>query len=107
VGERNKVHEGKTVNTTVIEGKQVAEYDSVVLDAMNLIQPTPHVSLERLLVGIKNEQGNVYRVIRVSGLGNFLALIEKLRDLGFTDELAEAYGDKQGFDAIVAGPNKS
>ena len=96
------------MNTTVIEGSPVAEYDSIVLDAMNLIQPTPqHVSAKRLLVGIKNEQGNVYRVIKISGLGEFLALIGKLRDLGFTDELAEAYGDKEGFDAIVARPNKS
>jgi hypothetical protein len=54
------------VNTTVIEGNQVAEYDSIVLDAMNHIHPTPqHVSAERLLAGIKNQQGNVYRVIRV------------------------------------------
>lgn len=94
------------MNTTLIEDKALADYDAIVLNAMNLIPSTPmSVSAERLLIGIRNEHGDVYRVIRISGLGNFLALIGKLRDLGFTDELAEAHGDKQGFDAIVAGPD--
>jgi len=95
------------VNTTLIEGKPLAEFDATVLHAMNLIPPTPPaVSAERLLVGIRNEHGDVYRVIRVSGLSNFLSLIGKLHDLGFTDELAESYGDKQGFDAIISAPGK-
>jgi hypothetical protein len=96
------------VNTTLIEGKQPAEFDAIVLNTINLIPPTPQtVSAERLLVGIRNEHGDVYRIIRVSGLNNFLELIGKLRDLGFIDEFAEACGDKQGFDAIVSAPNKS
>jgi hypothetical protein len=94
------------VNTTLIEGKQLAEFDSAVLNAINLMPPTARtVSAERLLVGIRNEHGDVYRVIKVSGLNNFLDLIGKLRELGFMDELAEAYGDKQGFDAIISAPN--
>ena len=96
------------MNTTLIEGKELAEFDAIVLNAINLIPSTPKtVSAERLLVGIRNEHGDVYRVIRVSGLNNFFDLIGKLRDLGFIDEFAEAYGDKQGFDAIVSTPSKS
>ena len=96
------------MNTTLIEEKTLADYDAIVLNAMNLIPSTPApVSAERLLVGVKNEHGDVYRVIKISGLANFLAFIGKLRDLGFTDELAEAYGDKEGFDAVIAGPDQS
>jgi hypothetical protein len=95
------------VNTTLIEGKQLAEFDAAVLNTINLMPSAAQtVSAERLLVGIRNEHGDVYRVIKVSGLNNFLDLIGKLRDLGFKDELAEAYGDKEGFDAIVSAPEK-
>jgi hypothetical protein len=93
------------MNTTLIEGKQLAEYDATVLKTINLIPSTPQsVSAQRLLVGIRNEHGDVYRVIKIAGLNNFLDLIGKLRDLGFIDELAEAYGDKQGFDAVISAP---
>ncbi|MET0962172.1 MAG: hypothetical protein ABWY05_05045 [Noviherbaspirillum sp.] len=96
------------MNTTLIEGKQRAEYDAAVLKAMTLAPPAlQSVSAERLLVGIRNEQGDVYRVIRISGLGNFLALIGKLRELGFSDEFAEASGDKEGFDVVVARAGQS
>jgi len=96
------------VNTTLIEGKALAEFDAIVLNTFGLIPQTPQAaSAERLLLGIRNEHGDVYRVVRISGLNNFLDVIGKLRDLGFIAELAEAYGDKEGFDAIVSAPGKS
>jgi hypothetical protein len=95
------------VNTTLIHGKQLAEFDAIILDAINDIPATTHHPAEkRLRIGIQNEHGDVYRVIKISGLNNFLNLIGKLRDLGFMDEFAEHYGDKQGFDAIISMSKK-
>ena len=98
----------KAVNTTLIHGKALAEFDPVVLSILNLVPPVTHHPAEnRLRIGIQNEQGDVYRVIKISGLKNFLDLIGKFRDLGFADEFAEHYGDKEGFDAIISAPDKS
>lgn len=96
------------MNTTLIQGKQLAEFDAIILDVINHIPATTHHPAEkRLRIGIQNEQGDVYRVIKISGLNNFFNLIGKLRDLGFKDEFAEHYGDKQGFDAIISMSKKS
>lgn len=96
------------MNTTLIHGKQLAEFDTVVLNTLNLIPPVSHHAAEkRLRIGIQNEQGDIYRVIKISGLKNFLDLIGKFRDLGFDDEFAEHAGDKQGFDAIISARKES
>lgn len=88
-------------------GKQPAQFDALVLDTINHIPPTTHhPAAKRLLIGIQNEQGEVYRVIRITGLYNFLDLIGTFRDLGFTDEFAQHAGDKEGFDAILNFPAK-
>jgi predicted Zn-dependent protease with MMP-like domain len=99
---------GSAVNTTLMPGKQPAEFDAVVLDALNHVAPkTHHPAEKRLLIGIQNEHGEVYRVIKIVGLYDFLDLIGKFRDLGFTDEFAQHAGDKEGFDAILSLPAKS
>lgn len=95
------------MNTTLIQGKQLAEFDEIILGAINQIPPTSHHPAEKKLrIGIQNEHGDVYRVIKISGFNNFLNFIGKLRDLGFIDEFAEYYGDKHGFDAIIRIPDK-
>lgn len=96
------------MNTTLIHGKPPAEFDAIVLNMLSLIpQVSHHPAEKRLRVGIQNEHGDVYRVIKISGLNNFSDLIGKFRELGFTDELAEHVGDKEGFDAIICAPDKS
>ena len=42
--------------------------------------------------------------IKVFGMKEFSDLIEKFRKLGFDDEFAETYGDKEGYDAVISGP---
>ena len=89
-------------------GKLPAEFDAVVLDAISHVSPkTHHPAEKRLLIGIQNEHGEVYRAITIFGLFNFLDLIGKFRDLGFTDEFAQHAGDKEGIDAILSLPAKS
>jgi len=93
------------MNTTLIEGKSPAEYDATVLNTICLIPNAPHhEAARRLLIGVRNERGDVYRAIKVFGLKEFSDLIERFRKLDFNDEFAETYGDKEGYDAVVSGP---
>lgn len=93
------------MNSTLIEGKQLAEFDPIVLDTINHVPArTPHPAEKRLRIGIQNERGEIYRVIKIAGLFYFLDLVGRFRDLGFTDEFAQHAGDKEGFDAILSFP---
>ena len=78
---------------------------------------TPHKTIKVSVVGTGmqtdgmvdvphagNERGDVYRVIKVFGMKEFSDLIEKFHKLGFNDEFAETYGDKEGYDAVISGP---
>lgn len=96
------------MNTTLIHDKQLAAFDTVVLDTLSHIAPrTHHPAEKRLLIGIQNERGEVYRVITIFGLISFFDLIGKFRALGFTEELAQHAGEKEGYDAILSMPAKS
>lgn len=91
------------MNSTLIEGKAPAQFDPIVLDTIKQVPPrTPHPAEKRLRIGIQNEQGDIYRVIKIDGLYYFLDLIGKFREQGFTDELANYGGEKEGFDAILS-----
>ena len=93
------------MNTTLIEGKSPAQYDATVLNTISPIPNVPHhEAATRFLIGVRNERGDVYRVIKVFGMKEFSDLIEKFRKLGFNDEFAETYGDKEGYDAVISGP---
>jgi hypothetical protein len=93
------------VITTLIEGKQPAEFDAILLNTADLISDTPErVWSESLLIGIQNEYGDIYRAIGVTGLANFVHLLEHLRGLGCTQEEPGSYETEHGFDALVRPP---
>jgi hypothetical protein len=60
---------------------------------------------ESILIGIRNEFGEIYRVIGVTGMSRFIDLKLKLRELGYRDEAVEQCEAERGFDAIVSAPN--
>jgi hypothetical protein len=61
------------------------------------------VRKERMIIGIRNEQRQIYRVIGITGLGDFMNTIVKLRELDLVDELEHATDPVDGYDAIF-GP---
>jgi hypothetical protein len=99
---------GPAMNSTLIEGREPAEFDAIVVDTLNHVPPrTPHPAEKQLRIGVQNERGQIYRVIKISGLYYFLDLVGKFRELGFIDTFAEHAGDKEGFDAILSSPQTS
>ncbi|MFT5643566.1 MAG: hypothetical protein ACI83P_001113 [Janthinobacterium sp.] len=66
-----------------------------------LNQDTPEqVRLEKLIVGIRNEAGDIYRLIGATKHNSFTNAIEELLDLGLVDELQDADTPQDGYDAI-------
>jgi hypothetical protein len=93
------------VKTTLIESAQPAEFDAVLLRTVDLTSATPEsVWSESMLIGIRNEYGDVYRAIGVTGLANFVHVLEKLHGLGCACEVPDSDETKQGFDAHVTPP---
>jgi hypothetical protein len=95
-----------TVKTALIDGKQPATFDATLFIALDLIPARPKVVwMESILIGIRNEYGAIYRVIRVTGMSTYIDATSKLHELGYRDEVLDASEADQGFDAIVSAPN--
>lgn len=91
------------VITTLIVGKKVADFDA---DILKIIAAKPgttaQVRDERMQFGIRNEDGDIYRAIGITGPGVFLQTIEKLVNFGLADELQHKHGTRDGYDAIFS-----
>lgn len=93
------------MKTTVFANKDVAQFDSQITDQLPLISGTEKsVREERMQIGIRNENGDIYRAIGITGMGNFLEAINKLVEIGLIDELQFENGMRQGYDAIFRLP---
>lgn len=72
---------------------------------MCLSQAEPHaVWRETILLGIRNEYGEIYRAIGISGRDGFLEVMSQLRSLGFQYEVTNSKEAQQRYDAIVSAP---
>lgn len=53
-------------------------------------------------IGIRNDDGAIYRTVTTTGLGDFMGCVGALQALGLTDELADSTSMREGFDAIFS-----
>jgi len=87
--------------TTLMDGVRVSTRDDLVLQA---IQAEPAdlkmVRQQRMRIGVRNEDGAIYRVIGVEGIAEFLNLIEQFTELDYVDELEEKSSAWKGYDVI-------
>jgi hypothetical protein len=91
------------MNTTLIVGKQVPVFDEALVIAMGLKTAAEKaVRNEHMLIGIRNEEKEIYRVIGVTGPDNFLDAIALLAALGFRDELENKNFMRDGYDAVFS-----
>jgi hypothetical protein len=58
--------------------------------------------MEKLLIGIRNEDGEIYRLIGATKHNSFTNAVEELEDLELVDELGDVEGTVEGCDAIFA-----
>lgn len=89
--------------TTLFAGTIAADFDSEITVKFSLCPGTIRdVRDERMQIGIRNEKGEIYRVIGITGLGEFLEMVGHLNAIGLVDELNSATRAQQGFDAIFS-----
>ncbi|TFW26278.1 hypothetical protein E4L96_04555 [Massilia arenosa] len=91
------------MKTVLLEGKKPAKYDrqivaNILLDAA----PEAEVRQEKMLIGLRNEAGEIYRLIGAARPNNFMNAVEELTDIGLEDELSDADGPQDGYDAIFS-----
>ena len=93
------------MKTTLLDGKQPAKFDKNIIGNLLLSQGTPdEVRQEKMLIGVRNEDGEIYRLIGATKANSFMNAVEELIDLGLENELNDAEGPQDGYDAIFSEP---
>ena len=93
------------MKTTLLEGKKPAHFDKHIIGNLLLDVATPdEVRQEQMLIGVRNEAGEIYRLIGATKLNSFMNAVEELFDLGLVDELQDTEEPKDGCDAIFSEP---
>ena len=91
------------MKTTLLEGKKPAHFDKHIIGNLLLDVDTPdEVRKEKLIVGVRNEDGEIYRLIGATKHNSFMNAVEELFDLGLTDELQDSDDIIEGCDAIFS-----
>jgi len=93
------------VKTALLEGKKPAHFDKHIIGNLLLDVASPdEVREEQMLIGVRNEAGDIYRLIGATKLNSFMNAVEELFDLGLVDELQDTEEPKEGCDAIFSEP---
>lgn len=93
------------MKTSLIEGKKPAHFDKHIIGNLLLdVAPLAEVKQEKMLIGVRNEAGEIYRLIGATKLNSFMNAVEELFDLGLVDELQDIEEPKEGCDAIFSEP---
>ncbi len=93
------------MKTSLIEGKKPAHFDKHIIGNILLdVAPLDEVKQEAMLIGVRNEAGEIYRLIGATKLNSFMNASEELLDLGLIDELEDREEQKEGCDAIFSEP---
>ncbi len=93
------------MKTSLIEGKKPAHFDKHIIGNILLdVAPLDEVKQEAMLIGVRNEAGEIYRLIGATKLNSFMNASEELLDLGLVDELEDREEQREGCDAIFSEP---
>ncbi|WEF35972.1 hypothetical protein [Pseudoduganella chitinolytica] len=89
------------MKTTLIDGVTPAKFDKQITGNLLLeTTTTDEVRKEKLLIGVRNEDGEIYRLIGATKHNSFTNAVEELEDLELIDELSDVEGTQEGCDAI-------
>ncbi len=93
------------MKTTLLDGKTPAQFDKNIIGNLLLNVATPdEVRQEKMLIGVRNESGDIYRLIGATKVNSFMNAVEELFDLGLVDELKDTEAPQDGYDAIFSEP---
>ncbi|MET3119819.1 viroplasmin and RNaseH domain-containing protein [Undibacterium sp. GrIS 1.8] len=93
------------MKTALIPGKAVAKIDKQIIGNILLTQVSVDiVKEEKMIIGIRNEAGDIYRLIGATRVNSYMNAIEELFDLEMNDELDGIEETREGCDAIFSMP---
>lgn len=91
------------MKTTLIAGKDIPKVDKDIMGNILLNSATEEVvRKELLIIGIRNDSGEIYRIIGATRSNSYMNAVEELFDLGLINEIGDEDGPKEGCDAIFA-----
>ena len=91
------------MKTALLEGKKPAHFDKHIIGNLLLdVASVDDVRKEKMLIGVRNEDGDIYRLIGATKVNSFMNAVEELGDLGLVDELQNTEEPKDGYDAIFS-----
>ena len=91
------------MKTSLIDGKKPAHFDKHIIGNILLdVAALDEVREEPMLIGVRNESGEIYRLIGATKLNSYMNAVEELLDLGLVDELENLEEQKEGCDAIFS-----
>jgi hypothetical protein len=91
------------LKTTLLDGFKPAKFDKHIIGNLLLTVATPDiVRQEKMLIGVRNEAGEIYRLIGATKINSFMNAVEELIDLGLENELQDIEGTVEGCDAIFS-----
>jgi len=106
MGERypdNFNYQGPILKTTLLDGFTPAKFDKHIIGNLLLdVASVDEVRKEKMLIGVRNEEGDIYRLIGATKVNSFMNAVEELGDLGLVDELQNTEEPKDGYDAIFS-----
>ena len=89
------------MQTNLVPGKATRTNDATILSAIN--KEARDGGGNTMVIGIRNEAGDIYRIVKAVGLGEFMGIVGVLSEkLKMTDELMQATTMKDGCDAIFS-----
>lgn len=90
------------MKTSLIDGVTPAKFDKHIIGNLLLnVAPEDEVRLEKLLIGVRNEEGEIFRLIGATKPNSYMNAVEELEDLGLVDEL-KGMDNTDGYDAIFS-----
>lgn len=91
------------MKTALLEGKKPAKFDKHIIGNLLLdVATADEVRQEKMLIGVRNEDGEIYRLIGATKINSFMNAVEELFDLGLVDELQNTESPQDGCDAIFS-----
>ncbi|MCG2586669.1 hypothetical protein LZ005_20225 [Massilia sp. TS11] len=91
------------MKTCLLAGKAPAKFDKKI--TANLLLETvgeDEVRKEKMIIGLRNADGEIYRLIGATKANSFTNAVEELIDLDLSDELDGEDGTREGCDAIFS-----
>lgn len=90
------------LKTTLIDGIPAAKFDKQITTNLLLEHVAADVvRKEKLLIGVRNEEGEIFRLIGATKPNSYMNAVEELEDLGLVDEL-KGMDNTDGYDAIFS-----